>query len=72
MFACMTRKANVLRLAEANRNQLRQSITVYGTVYRFKFRVQRSLFSLTKLRLITCLCILRIVWLEENKSKLHK
>ena len=68
----MTRKANVLRLAEANRNQLRQSITVYGTVYRFKFRVQRSLFSLTELRLITCLCILRIVWLEENKSKLHK
>ena len=68
----MTRKANVLRLAEANRNQLRQSITVYGTVYRFKFRVLRSLFILKELRLITCLCILRIVWLEENKSKLHK
>ncbi len=31
----MTRKANVLRLAEAKRNQLKQSITVYGTVYRF-------------------------------------
>ncbi len=31
----MPRKAHLLRLAEAKRNQLKQSITVYGTVYRF-------------------------------------
>ncbi|MFT6111275.1 MAG: hypothetical protein ACJA19_000120 [Bacteroidia bacterium] len=41
----MPRKAHLLRLAEAKRNQLRQSITVY----RFEFRVLRSLFILTEL-----------------------
>ena len=45
----MPRKAHLLRLAEAKRNQLKQSITVYGTVYRFEFRVLRSLFILTEL-----------------------
>ena len=45
----MPRKDHFLRLAEAKRNQLKQSITVYGTVYRFGFRVLRSLFILTEL-----------------------
>ena len=45
----MPRKVHLLRLAEAKRNQLKQSITVYGTVYRFEFRVLRSLFILKEL-----------------------
>ena len=45
----MPRKAHLLRLAEAKRNQLKQSITVYGTVYRFEFRVLRSLLILKEL-----------------------
>ena len=45
----MPRKVHLLRLAEAKRNQLRQSITVYGTVYRFEFQARRSWFILTEL-----------------------
>ena len=45
----MPRKVHLFKLEEAKRNQLRQSITVYGTVYRFEFQARRSWFILTEL-----------------------